>query len=184
MRPAKGVLLKQPGSFPPWKLIGSPEVVWPEWGLCCADLLGASFSLTTGCKPAHRPEAPPPRRGPTPGNGQAGRHTHSLATLLCTRQVYTPRPPLEPPSQETRGEGLPLAERMTWGLPTQSAALGFRSEIRDWKDPIFTVKSFKNHKQQFLSTSQSTSGGQGPPLETAYCIKRHFKNSVGTTEVH
>lgn len=31
---------------------------------------------------------------------------------------------------------------------------------------------------------QSTSQGQGPSLQTVYCITRHFKNSVVTAEVH
>lgn len=42
----------------------------------------------------------------------------------------------------------------------------------------------KSHGRSSFSTWQSTSQGQGPALETVYCIKQNFKNSVGTTEVH
>lgn len=38
--------------------------------------------------------------------------------------------------------------------------------------------------QQYLPHIAKHCSGPAPPLETVYCIKWHFKNSVGTFEVH
>lgn len=82
-------------------------------------------------------------------------------------------------------EGAPSEDdRMAGGLPQPVAASGFRSETRGEKNQVYCKIIQKSHCSSSFHTLQSTVQGQHPSLETVYCITWHFKNSVGTNEVH
>lgn len=98
-------------------------------------------------------------------------YNHPPPALLCAQGLT-----------EDSGGYQTVSERL-WSPPVSDSFQIQRPDHRLETAGLYCKITQKSHGRSSSSTWQSTSQGQGP-LETGYCIKRNFKNSVGTTEVH